>query len=425
MFDISSQYRISTTLPVIIDNYRLLHFDEYPILFSGTNKYGNKLLCSLSFEEDDLFRYFTIILDDKQYSDFINKRKSYLELIQMNQEVFVVDKDINNNEIATYQVPLDEVPSDYLPLVNSFIPEQKKSSSLSFAFSLKGKLADLHKALVADINGVNQRIYSYLEKTVEILTPLKLSPLIFSQPSKVGSYQLNFDIEFEQQTQLEMFPIDQNKVSEFINEYLNYIAYGLPTEDEDFLNAPLDTSGNFQKLKSTLLNVYNGTGKEPPKTTFNERLIENIQNSATKLSEVTEYLKSNKSFDKIELGHYNEQGSFSTIGLLTDDYKASIDSKLYSEDELLLENASAESDETQQDYRILIYSLNKESGNGRARLYLHDEEYQKIILHVHRGENELSNSVFTNSLDEDKVVDVKGIATRINGVYKKLDCYLK
>jgi len=27
-------------------------------------------------------------------------------------------------------------------------------------------------------------------------------------------------------------------------------------------------------------------------------------------------------------------------------------------------------------------------------------------------------------LDEDKVIDVKGIATRINGIYKKLDCYI-
>ena len=75
MFDIENQYKVITTLPVITDNYRVLHFDEYPILFSGTNKYGNKLLSSLSSEEDDIFRYFTIVLDDKQYSDFINRKK--------------------------------------------------------------------------------------------------------------------------------------------------------------------------------------------------------------------------------------------------------------------------------------------------------------------------------------------------------------
>lgn len=94
------------------------------------------------------------------------------------------------------------------------------------------------------------------------------------------------------------------------------------------------------------------------------------------------------------------------------------------DDDLSSIDADVQSDETQQSYRILVYSLNRETGNGRARLYFEEENFYRTILHIHRADNELSNSVFTKSLDEDKVVEVKGIATKINGIYTKLDCYL-
>lgn len=424
MFIIDNQYKIKTSLPVIINNYTILHFDEFPILFSGTNKYGNKLLGSLAYEDDDLFRYFIVFLDDKQYSDFINKRKSYLDLIKLNQEIFVVDKDINNVELATFQLPINEIPADYLPHPDSFIPEQKLSTSLNFGFSLKGKLADFHKALVSDINSVSQRIYSYLEESLEPLNHLAISPVIYSQPSATGSYRLNFDIEFKSVTQLDLFPINQDKINAFINGYLNYIAYGLPKEDDDFLNLFPENSKSFNLLKQSFLDIYEGSGKAAPISTITDRLIENINNSANKLSEITEYLKTSESFNTIELGNYTEQGDFYTIGLLTDDYKYSISSKLLIEDNLLLEAKDVESDEIQKDYRILVYQLNLFTGKGRARLYYNEEDFHNIILHIQKEDKELSNSIFTKSMDEDKVVDVKGIAIKINGIYKKLDCYL-
>jgi len=422
MFIIDNQYKVKTSLPVIINNYTILHFDEFPILFSGTNKYGNKVLGSLSYEDDDLFRYFVTILDDKQYSDFINKRISYLDLIKLNQEVFVIDKDINDSEQSTFQLPIENIPPEYLPRQNSYIPEQKVSASLNFGFSLKGKLADLHKAFVSEVNYVNQRIYDYLEESLEALGNLPLSPLIYSQPSKTSSYRLNFDIEFKQSQQLEIFAINQNKIGEFINSYLNYIAYTLPAESDDFLSLSPETSKNFTDLKQSLIDGYNSVNIQPT-STITDSLVESINNSANKLSDVTEYLKTSESFSSIELGNYNENGVFSTVGFLDQGYKSSVISKLI-DDTLLLESKEIESDETPQNYRILVYKLNRYSGKGGARLYYHDEDFHTIKLYIERGDQELSNSIFTKSLDEDKVIDVKGIATRINGIYKKLDCYI-
>jgi len=421
MFEIDNQFKVNTSLPVIVDNYTLLHFDEYPILFSGTNKYGNKLLGSLSSEEDDLFRYFVIILDDKQYSDFINKRKSYLDLITQIQEIFVVDRDINENQLSTYQLPLGEIPKEYLPLSSSYIPEYGVSTVLNFAFSLKGKLADYHKALVNEVNGISQRIYNYLEESFEALDGLDFEPKIYLQPSAIGSYRINFDIEIQQPQQYKLFQLNEEKVGEFINAYLNYVAYTLPSEDDDFLNQTPEQSKNFLSVKNSLIEVYQSANVQPAKT-ISDKLVESINNSAAKLSEVTDFLKTSQSFKTIELGSYVDN-EFKTIGYLDNDYKSSVALKLLNEYAVEEEN-QIESDEEPKDYRILVFRLNRDTGNGGARLYYHDEDFNTVKLYIHKMGKELSNSTFTKSLDEDKVVDVKGIATKINGVYKKIDCYL-
>ena len=425
MFEIDPLHRTDSYLPIIIDNYKVLHYDEFPILFSGTNKYGNKLIGSFSYEDDenDLFRYFTILVDDKQFSDFFNKKCSYRDLIKSNKELFILDKDINNNISSIYLLPIEGIPSEYLPYPSSFIPEQKAVvNSLNFAFSLKGKLADIHKAIVSDINSVNQRIYNYLEESLDALNGLLIQPVIYSQPSQVGSYRLNFDIEFTTIGQASLFPINQEKVSEFINGYLNYVACKLPNEDDNFLQNESRNSLAFLAVMKSFESMFIDSDLKPLSAST-EILIDSINNSANKLSEITEFLKDNDSFNAIELGNYDENGVISTIGYLMKDYKESVSSKL-----LPIEEPSATdvvtSDAKSNSYRILVYKLNRYTGKGLAKLYYDAENFYKVRLNIELNGKELSNSPFTKSMDEDKVVDIQGIGTKINGIYKKLECYL-
>ncbi|MDT3401501.1 hypothetical protein [Mucilaginibacter terrae] len=427
MFEISTHFQVNSLLPVITSNYNVLHFDEHPILFSGTNKYNNKIIGSLAYEDydEDYFRYFIIIIDDKQYYNFFNRKISYLDLIKENQDLFVVDKDINGHILTTFYVTLDIVPADFLPLENSFIPEQKAlNNSLNFAFSLKGKLADFHKALVSDVNSINQRIFSYLQESIESLRSLNLEPVIYSQPSAIGSYRLNFDIEFKTQgqAQTQMFQVDYNKVSEFINLYLDYVANILPNEEDAFLSHMPETSKNFQILETALIDVYE-SGNISPTKTVTERLINNINESANKLSDVTEYLKLSESFNIVEIGKFKEDKSFIGIGLIDEHYKSLVINKLLSELDIS-EGRDITSDSEPLSYRILVYSLNTETGSGWARLYYHDEEFVRVRLKIEKGEKELSNSVFTKSLNGEIVVDIAGIAIKENGIYKRLTCYL-
>jgi len=426
MFNINLDNAINSDLPVITDNYQILHFDEYPILFTGTNKYGNKLLGSFvnEDEDNDLFRYFIIILDNEQFSNYFNKLVSYRDLILSVKEVFVVDRDINDNVVKKYLVPLNSIPQDYLPLSSSFIPDAYTiSNALKFSFSLKGKLADLHKGFVNDINNINLKIYNYLQESLNALTMFQVSPKIYSQPSQQGSYRLNFDVEFKHEQQMSLFKIDELKVAEFFNGYLNYIAYSFPNEEDGFLDNEPENSEQFLSLKHNFEDILLKSNIAPL-STVSDILIDSINSSAERLSDVTEYLKINNSFDSIEVGRVNDNGDFSTIGYLLSDYKDVIQSKLLIEEESLTDDEII-SDETPQHYRILVYRINSETGKGGARLYFDEtEDYYKILLNIHKNDSDLSNSIFTKSLNENKVVDVNGIGTMINGTYHKLDCYL-
>ncbi|RNA63519.1 hypothetical protein D1631_17175 [Chryseobacterium nematophagum] len=425
MLNLTSNQLTNSELPVITDNYTVLHFDEYPILFTGTNKYGNKIIGSFCDEDDETntLIYFTIIVSDKDFSNFYKKKISYRELILNSNEIFILEKNYNNKILKSYFVPISDIPLDYIPLESSFIPDKYiVSESLSYSFSLKGKLADLHKALVDDINSINSKIYNYLNESLQTLNIFGITSKIFSQPSNTGSYRLNFDIDFIPNPQLNFFEVDKDKVTEFINQYLNYISQTLPHEKEDFLNNHTEESEDFSIIQNSFKEIFHSSHQEPV-STVSDILIDSINNVAEKLSDVSEFMKSNDSFNSIEVGIIN-QGQFLSNGTIDSNYKSIVDSKLLSTD-TTDEEIKVVSDETPQNYRILVFRINSETGKGGARLYPDSsEKHHKIALTVHTNKKDLANSIFTESLYEDKVVDVMGIATSIDGVYKKIECYL-
>ena len=425
MFAVKNPYSTNTELPLIVDSYKVLHFDEFPILFTGVNKFGNKLIGSYSYEdeENDFYRFFVVLVQDKVFFDFYDNKISYRDIIHSSSEVYIVDRDINEKLISSFAYPVAELPLDFLPHTDSYIPiSQKASNSLNFSFSLQGGLADFHKSFVSDVNSINQRINDFLEESLNVLKGFSLKPKIFSQPSQIGSYRLNFDIEFDKQSQISMFPINEDAIAGFLNDYIHYISSYLPHEVNDFLdNSP--NSQKFKLLESSLSNVYS-TSHKIPSDALNFSLIDDINNAAIKLTEVTDFLKISDSFNKIELGKIDNHGSFSGIGVLDSGFRDNIISKLLPEDEILTFDDDVTSDLTPQNYRILVYDLNLHSGKGGASLFYEGENFHKVRLHIEKGDKELSNSVFTKSMDENKVIDVKGIAVKKGSKYRKLNCFL-
>jgi hypothetical protein len=425
MFEIQQSYRIDTLIPIITDNYQILHFDEFPILFSGTNKYNNKIIGSFCDEHDDsnIFRYFASLVPDEVYFDFFARRISYRELIAVSNEFFVLDKDFNQKVISTYHLPLSAIPEEYLPHPNAFIPDHKVVlNESSYVFSLKGKLSDLHKSLVTDVNSVSKRISHYLDDCLESLPPMNFSPRILSLPSNVGSYRLNFLVELQETIQGNLFPVNERKVFEFLSHYIYYVTTVLPNEGDAFLLGS-GTSAEFDELKGHLVSVYKAANLAVPNTLY-DKLSDSLSSSAGRLAEVSDYLDNNESFNGIEVGVTNHNGGLSSIAFLNSKYREDVEDKLMQEDKDS-DLKVIESDETPTKYRILVYRFNTDNGNGGARLYFDDnsEDFDRVKIIVEKGDKEFSKSKFTDSLHENKVVEVQGIALRVNGTYKKLDCY--
>lgn len=426
MLNLIGTFLKNSELPVITSNYTILHFDEYPILFTGSNKYGNKVIGSFCDEDDDkdLLTYFTIIVTEKDYSDFYKKKITYRDLILKTKEVFVLEKNFNNTIINSSLVPLQEIPLDYIPLENSYIPEKYViAESLNYSFSLKGKLADLHRGIVDDINSINSKIYDYLNEASKALSIFGIKSRVLSQPSHVGSYRLNFDIDIIPNSQLAFFEADRDKITEFLNIYINYISYQLPQEENDFLNSDVNQSESFSIVKNSFYEIFHSSDQKPTQKS-SDILVDGINNTAEKLSDISEFIKSNESFDTIEIGMIDSEDQFLSKGFIDNNYKSLVEPKLLSS-EYLQEEREVITDETPKEYRILVFSINSESGKGLARLYTDSsEKFSRIRLAVDRNDKDLTHTIFTKSLNEDKVVTVSGIATMINGVYKKLECYL-
>ena len=73
-------------------------------------------------------------------------------------------------------------------------------------------------------------------------------------------------------------------------------------------------------------------------------------------------------------------------------------------------------DLTEKNYRIRVYKLNTETGTCGAYYYPDETEYcWKIPIQIEKGDKDYDNNVLSESLDEKKVINIKGIGKKING----------
>ena len=137
LFDIAEKYKTNSDAPVITNDYRvLLDMDggKEDILFCGKNKSGQKIIGSICCEADDkpyTLRYVSIILSDAEFAAFTeNRTTGYRELIESKATIFVLDKTVNDEIVQIYELPLSEMPKDYLPLPNFLCPNPNTTNLL-------------------------------------------------------------------------------------------------------------------------------------------------------------------------------------------------------------------------------------------------------------------------------------------------------
>ena len=419
MHNLNQHKSLVNDLPVITHNFTELIGDDNPILYTGSNAYGNRILGSIIEEDDEEFvlRYFHLIISDQDYNDFIVRKKTLLKLLQDKRVTYIIDRFYNGKIKDINLISFEEIPSDYLPLENSYCPELSIGSSLEYGVSLKGRKADNHLVLVNDANEVQTHFETILKKAVETLGDVGLTPKYYLEPARTGSYRINFNIELENE-QISIIPLDKVSIGDYIKSYFNYFANLLP-QDQGTSFYESKVSQDFKDLVKKLQSILENYHVSIPENVLEAKVVDSMNFVGNLMEQVDEQIKKSSSFDRLEIFNYLPNGSENSIGLFDKFYYHNIVNKLIPLKETTED--LIETDFFPKPYRILVYQLNVESGKGGARLYYGDtEEYDKVTLHINKNNKSIENSVFTNGLHEGKVIDVKGIARKVNDKYRLL-----
>ncbi len=413
MFPINKYHISIDGLYEITSNYcSLLHDGDNDVLYTGTNKYSTRILGSIVFEDDEVgfIRYFHTIVTDELFYDFLNRKISLREIFESCKSIFIVDKKYNNEVIEHNLVPINEIPEDFLPLKNSLCPEFLKNNSLEYTFSLKGALADLHKAEPLAMSNTNSKIYNLLKASSSFLENLDIVPRIYSEVSMAGSFELNFQIELIETNNL--FSKPNEDIKHFIYKFYNYIFETLPTEPNNVLKNEVINSVYLNKLFEELSEIYKIRAINLEHPVSEQKVIDLITYSVDTLKDI-EY----KGFDRIEIRNKTKTGEKLPVGLIPADYYNNISEKVFKPEELEKKDEIIFDTEAKE-YNIQVYSLNKETGNGGA-YYVVNNKVTKISLHL-KGKDDYHGTIYTKSLDEDITIDAKGIGKWVNNVLKEL-----
>ena len=413
MFDLKNRQLYINGLFDISDNYcSLINDGAIDLLYKGTNKFGSNILGSILYEDDEnlYLRYIHTIVSDETLHDFLNRRVSLRSIINNSNSVFVVDKGYNNDIKNSALIPLDDLPNDYLPLENSYCPGFVKRNTFEYTFSLKGGLADTHKAEPLIMSDTNSKVFKLLNSATTFLNELDIQPKIYSEVALAGSFQLNFEIDLIEKINLFSKPSDDIKT--FFYGFLNYLFEKLPNESQDVLKVEEKSSNELKSLFGEMKNLYNSRNLVFNDETFEQKVIDLITYSVDSVKDI-EY----RGYNKIEISNKLENGEVLPVALIKTDYYETVENKVFKPeekekpDEIII-------DEIPKNYRIQVYQLNKETGNGGA-YYLVNDNVSKIGLHL-RGKNDYHGTVYTKSLDEDISIDILGLGKWVNGVLKEI-----
>lgn len=398
----------------------LFNDGDNDIIYTGTNSYGNRLLCCIMFEDDEqgFLRYLHVLTSEEQYSNFINKKISYRSVLDEIQTVFLVDFDYNMNEIDNNIVNINEIPNEFLPLSNSFCPDFIYEPTFSYSLSMIGGLADVHKTKAHELSNVSTNFSEFLKSSTSFLNDLDFENNIFVEALEAGSFKINFKIEYSEPKQIGLLNVSKHEINNFLNNYFKYFFNQLPNEKPDVFQNEIVESDKFKELEKELENIYSEKCVLP-EGGVEQKLIDLLNFSSNKL----EKIQYDGSFDSLKFGNVTNLGEEVPFGIFDDSFILSVKEKMYDVNKFDAEPIIT-IDEKPQSYIIQIYSFSIESGKGSAYYTNNDGAISKIIVHA-TGRSNYDNTIFTKSMDEGKPYEIKGIGKKVDGKLKQVNCELK
>lgn len=422
MFDVQPNRITKIDLPFIVNNFTILHYDEIPMLFTGTNEYGNHIVGSIMCEDEDgdILRYIHVICKAYDYAKFIKKKISYRELILTQEYAFLIDKNFEEEILNTYYVLVSEIPDRFLPHPELFCPSTELVLGTDFTISLKGKLADMHEALSERVTiiskGINQ-LFANIIDTVGAINSLE-SQITQLAPTAT-SFGLNYRIRFKLNSH-DLFSDNNDKeaaLNEFVSSSINYSINYLSSEAKELTENKIDNT-QYQKLVEEPLKKVYAANYQKYDDKAKEKALNNTLKIPFEIEKITDQL--GMGFDYLEVNSCGLNNEKSTIGLVDRSFS---DAMMLAKDIIEADKEDVKTDED-YDLNIHIYHLNVISRKGNAHINV---EYEQNKFRVDSpkieiiGDKSLNGSEFINSMDTGDYIKVHvKKSKKVNGRYKNL-----
>ena len=423
MFSLSSEKNINTDYPLIVGGNQVLHFDEAPVLFSGVNRLGTRVIGSLIQNDysNNKDYFFHVIVDDGAYAAFINQKLTYRDVLASARPVFIVEKNLESDEVAIYHYSLTDIPVEWLPTTLSYCPEQEMEPTFIYPVSLVGGLADLHRILPETAGKTQNLIAGFLRSPLKPLRKLKdINTEVYLQalPGKseiayAGSFKVNYNISVDPQ-QLSLFAKPQDYLS-FLNAYISYCLSSLPS---DAVALSEHNTTNLSKFNLLLEKYESLVGvSQRSKESVRDGFIGDVLKTASSLNAISDTI--GEEYSQIVLANLSDGGEH-PLGVINQDYREEMQIALIKVDEGA--GKTIVKDSEPRPYKIYIYDLNTDSRKGRA-LVEHPIEMDRFMKPTIKIDNveQIAGTKYTESLHLDKYIDVRGKGIHVDGILKNID----
>lgn len=417
-FNLHTRQIIKNDQIEIVSNYSVLHFDDFPILYIGTNKYGNKIIGSHLEEDDETKTILTLhtILTNKEFHQFMNGKLSYLEILKQSSSLSLVQKNFKFKIQKAYDIDFDSLPVEYLPTSESYCPLTIKAHSLAFSISLKGKLADLNKAIADEVSEIQNGFTEFLEDRIKSLKGFNLAPIALLQPYAEGSFKINFELDLRQNGKKggDLF-LSQAPIDKYIANYLSYISENFTDDKDIFTSENKDFSVKLQELETTLNEVYEKALINKPEN-LKAFIKDDIIKSTSKFEKITEQV--GEHFESVSILNISQTDEV-PIAFIDIDYCKKFQ---YSVENIEVSKKGMTIDDEFKEYKIYIYHLNTDTrtGNAFVRNVDNNEEMSKPKIKIN-GDDGLEQTKYTESLYLNKWINVRAKAKKVGEKFKHLD----
>ena len=414
MFEFNRELAVGKSAANIVTAREDLIYDDYPVLFTGLNMHGSRIVGSYIANdldsEDEIVYYLHIVVSHNSFQYFVNRVWSYRDLIEETEEVYINAVNYDEGTEVFYTLATSDFAKDYLPTNKSLYPESHIKPGLDYTLRLTGNLADENRADTKQASAIAVAFSLLLEQSVNSLKLRRIRAL--QVPSTDGSFKLNFEVRFQEGSQL---PIGgEDAVALFQTRFLDYCINSLGAEVAAVFTdgSPNESMPGYISLREAfkqLHQVLGKSGKEPlTEESIDKLLKKDISKAASNLSKATADL--GNSFNAIEVS--NSKATAKRI-ISTIDAEAKIRIS-YVADYIESADKDFEEDTEPKDYKITIYNLNTDNRSGNAVVFTgeRDEVMSRPRIKI-TGKEPLEQTEFTNSLHSGTPIHVQGKARRI------------